>query len=240
MGAIESIMPSIRSVGELFESVGNFLAVTLVPILSFILVRAIGVLSGAIQKVIYVIGGIIEAFKAVWYFVKGIFQLLTGNTEGAADSMKKSFSAAFSAIKNAIKSILAPFVGVINAISDAWNNSVGKFSFTVPKWVPLIGGNTFKVPNLPRINLANFAEGGVVAPREGGLIARVAEAGRPERIEPLDPTGLSVRDRAIIDRISGQGTTVNITVNPSEGMDERELAAIVSRQIAFATRRGAA
>jgi hypothetical protein len=241
MGAIDSIMPSIRSVGELFESVGNFLAVTLVPILSFILVRAIGVLSGAIQKVIYVIGGIIEAFKAVWYFVKGIFQLLTGNTEGAADSMKKSFSAAFSAIKNVIKSIVSPFVGVLNAISDAWNNTVGKFNFKVPSWVPIIGGKTFNVPNLPRINLANFAEGGTVFPQTGGVIARVAEAGRPERIEPLDPEGLSVRDRAIIDRLSGGGGKgVTVNVYPSEGMDERELAAIVSRQIAFATRRGAA
>ena len=241
MGAIDSIMPSIRSVGELFESVGNFLAVTLVPILSFILVRAIGVLSGAIQKVIYVIGGIIEAFKAVWYFVKGIFQLLTGNTEGAADSMKKSFSAAFSAIKNVIKSIVAPFVGVLNAISDAWNNTVGKFDFKVPSWVPIIGGKTFNVPNLPRINLANFAEGGTVFPQTGGVIARVAEAGRPERIEPLDPEGLSVRDRAIIDRLSGGGGKgVVVNVYPSEGMDEKELAAIVSRQIAFATRRGAA
>ena len=241
MGAIDSIMPSIRSVGELFESVGNFLAVTLVPILSFILVRAIGVLSGAIQKVIYVIGGIIEAFKAVWYFVKGIFQLLTGNTEGAADSMKKSFSAAFSAIKNVIKSIVAPFVGVLNAISDAWNNTVGKFDFKVPSWVPIIGGKTFNVPNLPRINLANFAEGGTVFPQTGGVVARVAEAGRPERIEPLDPEGLSVRDRAIIDRLSGGGgKEVVINVYPSEGMDEKELAAIVSRQIAFATRRGAA
>ena len=241
MGAIDSIMPSIRSVGELFESVGNFLAVTLVPILSFHLVKAIGVLSGAIQKVIYVIGGIIEAFKAVWYFVKGIFQLLTGNTEGAADSMKKSFSAAFSAIKNVIKSIVAPFVGVINAISDAWNNSVGKLSWTIPDWVPKIGGKTFSVPNLPRINLANFAEGGTVFPQTGGVIARVAEAGRPERIEPLDPEGLSVRDRAIIDRLSGGGGKgVVVNVYPSEGMDEKELAAIVSRQIAFATRRGAA
>ena len=241
MGAIDSIMPSIRSVGELFESVGNFLAVTLVPILSFILVRAIGVLSGAIQKVIYVIGGIIEAFKAVWYFVKGIFQLLTGNTEGAADSMKKSFSAAFSAIKNVIKSIVAPFVGVLNAISDAWNNTVGKFDFKVPSWVPIIGGKTFNVPNLPRINLANFAEGGTVFPQTGGVVARVAEAGRPERIEPLDPEGLSVRDRAIIDRLSGGGGKgVVVNVYPSEGMDEKELAAIVSRQIAFATRRGAA
>ena len=241
MGAIKDVFPSVKSLGDIFQKVGDFLAVTLVPVLSFILVRAIGVLSGAIQKVIYVIGGIIEAFKAVWNFVKGIFQLLTGNTEGAAASMRKSFESAFNAIKFAIKAIVSPFVGVINAISDAWNNSVGKFKFTVPKWVPGIGGNTFNVPNLPRINLANFADGGIVAPREGGLIARVAEAGRPERIEPLDPDGLSKRDKAMIEFLGGgKGSGVTVNVYPSAGMDERELAAIVSRQLAYSLRKGAA
>ena len=241
MGAIKDVFPSVKSLGDIFKNVGDFLAVTLVPILSFILVRSIGVLSGAIQKVIYVIGGIIEAFKAVWNFVKGIFQLLTGNTEGAAQSMKKSFEGAFNAIKFAIKAIVSPFVGVLNAISDAWNNSVGKFDFKVPSWVPGIGGKTFNVPNLPRINLANFADGGIVAPRTGGLIARVAEAGRAERIEPLDPDGLSKRDKAMIELLSG-GTGKGVTVNvyPSAGMDERELAAIVSRQLAYSLRRGAA
>jgi hypothetical protein len=241
MGAINDVFPSVKSLGDIFEKVGDFLAVTLVPVLSFILVRAIGVLSGAIQKVIYVIGGIIEAFRAVWNFVKGIFQLLTGNTEGAAASMRKSFESAFNAIRFAIKAIVSPFVGVLNAISDAWNNSVGKFKFTVPKWVPGIGGNTFNVPNLPRINLANFADGGIVAPREGGLIARVAEAGRPERIEPLDPDGLSKRDKAMIEFLGGgKGSGVTVNVYPSAGMDERELAAIVSRQLAYSLRKGAA
>ena len=241
MGAIKDVFPSVKSLGDIFKNVGDFLAVTLVPILSVILVRSIGVLSGAIQKVIYTIGGIISAFKAVWEFVKGIFQLLTGNTEGAAQSMKKSFEAAFNAIKFAIKAIVSPFVGVLNAISDAWNNSVGKFDFKVPSWVPGIGGKTFSVPNLPRINLANFADGGIVAPRAGGLIARVAEAGRPERIEPLDPDGLSKRDKAMIELLSG-GTGKGVTVNvyPSAGMDERELAAIVSRQLAYSLRKGAA
>jgi phage-related protein len=241
MGAIKDVFPSVKSLGDIFKNVGDFLAVTLVPVLSFILVRAIGVLSGAIQKVIYVIGGIIEAFKAVWNFVKGIFQLLTGNTEGAAASMRKSFEGAFNAIKFAIKAIVSPFVGVINAISDAWNNSVGKFDFKVPSWVPVIGGKTFSVPNLPRINLANFADGGIVAPRPGGLIGRIAEAGRPERIEPLDPDGLSKRDKAMIEMLSGgSGKAVTVNVYPSAGMDERELAAIVSRQLAYSLRKGAA
>lgn len=244
LAAIKSVMPSVTSFGDVFKRIGDFLSVTLVPIISFILVRAIGILSGAIQKIIFTIGAVKDAFSAVFNFIKGIFQLLTGNTEGAAASMRKSFESAFSAIKNAIKAIVAPFTGVINAISDAWNNSVAKFSFTVPKWVPGIGGNTFKVPTLPRINLANFAEGGTIFPQAGGAIARVAEAGRPERIEPLDPTGLSKRDRAIIDELvmksGGMGSQVNITVNPSAGMDERELAAIVSRQVSYSLRKGAA
>jgi hypothetical protein len=87
-----------------------------------------------------------------------------------------------------------------------------------------------------------MADGGIVRPSAAGTFARLAEAGRSERVEPLDPEGLSVRDRAIIDRLSGGGAGKEVVINvyPSEGMDEKELAAIVSRQIAFATRRGAA
>jgi hypothetical protein len=238
--AVESVMPTFSGLGEIFGDIGNFLAVTLVPILTVVLGRAFAILSGVIQFLIFRVAGIIDAFKAVWMFVKGILQLLTGNVDGATESFRKSFSSAFSAIRNIIKSILAPLAAIFNAIADAWNNSVGKLSWKVPKWVPFIGGNEISAPKIPRISIASFADGGVVFPQDGGVLARVAEAGKPERIEPLDPNGLSARDKAIIDRLSGPGTTVNITVNPSEGMDERELAAIVSRQIAFATRRGAA
>jgi hypothetical protein len=86
-----------------------------------------------------------------------------------------------------------------------------------------------------------MAEGGIVRPTIGGTLARIGEAGRSERIEPLDPDGLSKRDKAMIQMLSGgAGSGINITINPSAGMDERELASIVSRQIAFQLRKGAA
>ena len=112
------------------------------------------------------------------------------------------------------------------------------FKVSIPKWVPIIGGNQYQLAQIPRINLASLAEGGIVMPSMGGTIARIGEAGRPERVEPLDPDGLSKRDKAMIDRLSGGG--IQITVNPSPGMDERELAALVSRQLAFQLRKGAA
>lgn len=85
-----------------------------------------------------------------------------------------------------------------------------------------------------------MAEGGIVSPSGGGIMAMIAEAGRPERVEPLDPDGLSKRDKAMIQFLTG-GTAgaINITVNPSAGMDEKELAAVVSRRLAYELRRGA-
>jgi hypothetical protein len=82
-----------------------------------------------------------------------------------------------------------------------------------------------------------MAAGGTVFPRSGGTMVTVAEAGRPERIEPLHSNGLSDRDIAIINKMSG-GSGVNITVNPAPGMDERALAEMVSRRIAFEIRKG--
>ena len=79
-------------------------------------------------------------------------------------------------------------------------------------------------------------------PVPGGILANIAEGGRPERIEPLDPDGLSKRDKAIISELSGgaggKGMTFNIY--PSAGMDERELADMISRKISFMMRKGAA
>jgi hypothetical protein len=121
------------------------------------------------------------------------------------------------------------------------NFLIGKLnsiSFKIPDIVGVPGrGTTFGI-HIPYIPL--LAEGGVVNPSRGGTIARIGEAGRPERIEPLDSKGLSKRDKAIIELFAGGtgGTTIN--VYPSAGMNESELASMVSRQIAFQMRKGGA
>ena len=105
--------------------------------------------------------------------------------------------------------------------------------------VPLIGGQTFSFSQIPRIPV--LAKGGIIMPSAGGTLATIGEAGRPERVEPLDPDGLSKRDKAMIKLLSsGQGAGMTVNVYPSPGMDETELASLVSRQIAFQLRRGGA
>jgi hypothetical protein len=235
LAVIQEVVPSIGSFGDIFKKIGDFLGTYIVPLLEVVLVGAIDLVAGAIKLIIRVAGGLIEAFKVPFNVIKGIFALFRGDTKGAADAFKNAFEAAVNAIKRIFGGLAGFFKDIINAaIIRPWNRLVGGLSFTLPK---ILGGGTISLPKLTEL-----AEGGVVYPRTGGTAAILAEAGRPERIEPLDAQGLSARDRAIINELSGpgKGTTVNVTVNPSEGMDERELAAIVSRQIAFQLRRGAA
>ncbi|WP_433117091.1 hypothetical protein [Micromonospora sp. CA-246542] len=53
--------------------------------------------------------------------------------------------------------ITAPFRAAFSFVADAWNNTVGRMSWTVPGWVPGIGGNSISAPHIPR-----FHGGGVV------------------------------------------------------------------------------
>jgi len=158
-------------------------------------------------------GGIKSAFKGVWDYIIGAIAGAKSIFGGLGSSIKDAFKAAF------------------NFVADAWNGTIGKIGFTAPKW---LGGWSFAVPKIPRL-----AEGGVVMPSPGGTLARIGEAGRPERVEPLDPDGLSKRDKAMIKMMTG-GAAGGITINvsPSPGMNEVELASLVSRQLAFQLRAG--
>jgi hypothetical protein len=75
--------------------------------------------------------------------------------------------------------ITAPFRAAFNLIADAWNNTIGSLRWTVPDWVPLIGGATVSVPQLP-----HFHQGGTVPGSPGQEVLAVLQAG-----ETVTPAG---------------------------------------------------
>jgi hypothetical protein len=133
-------------------------------------------------------------------------------------------------LKNGLEGIVNFIIGGINLILKGVNMLIK-------------AANAVKIgPDIKEVELiktVNFAKGGTVYPSAGGTIARVAEAGRPERIEPLDPDGLSKRDKAMINLLSGGKGGMTVNVYGSEGMNVNELASIVSRKIAFQMSQGA-
>jgi hypothetical protein len=103
--------------------------------------------------------------------------------------------------------ITAPFRIAFNFIADAWNNTVGRLSWSVPAWIPGIGGNSISVPHIPK-----FHSGGVVPGIPGSETLAVLQAG--ERVST---------------RGSGASTTIEIRSGGS--MIDDALVELMSRAI---------
>ena len=175
-----------------------------------------------------------EFIKTGWDGLSEKFQLVADFFQDLFDDPAKTVLQVF---VNLVNFLIARFESFLNFFIDGANTLANGFIQEVNK-IPGINIPYNLIPraSLGRVSMPSLAEGGVIMPSPGGTIARIAEAGRPERVEPLDPDGLSRRDRAIINQLSGGGMTIN--VYPSAGMDERELAEKVSKRIAFEIRRG--
>ena len=189
--------------------------------------KGIGDFLGAVIVPIFrvvLVGAIKFAAESIAAFIR-----LVGGITNAFGGIAGSVRSAFNVVMGVVK-------GAINALISLWNNSLGRLKISLPKIGPF-GGGTIGFPTIPQL-----AEGGIIPASPGGTIARIGEAGRPERVEPLDPDGLSRRDKAMIQLLAGKtsGASNVINVYPSQGMNETELASMISRQIAFQLRRGGA
>ena len=60
------------------------------------------------------------------------------------------------------KALLGAATFVFEAIAAVWNNTVGKLAFTIPSWVPLLGGKSFA---MPKIGGGGGASGGLTSAR---------------------------------------------------------------------------
>jgi hypothetical protein len=170
--------------------------------------------------------GISTAWKAVTGYITGT---LIPYVTGLPGRMTKALSGLWSGLLGGIQ---AAWQGVKNW----WNANVASKKLT-------IGGFKVLGVSIPKVEIGfpRLAQGGVIPATPGGMMAMIGEGGRAERVEPLDANGLSKRDKAMIDYMSGgAGRGITIVVNPSAGMNERELAELVSRRLAQQMRVGAA
>lgn len=172
-----------------------------------------------------------DAWPKIRDWVKEKIDSIVNFFSGIKDRVREKVSGMWDGIKDGFRSAL-------NWLITKWNNF--GLSLRFPDWLPFGLANkevTFDTPNIPLL-----AKGGIVPAVPGGTLARIGEAGQAERIEPLDSDGLSNRDKAMIKFLTstapgGGGTVVN--VYPAPGMNERELADLVSRRLAKSMRAGA-
>lgn len=114
--------------------------------------------------------GVASAFGTVWSRISGFFSR-AGTTVRSIWSGVVSFfsgipgriSGFFSGLAGAIS---APFRSAFNIIRSAWNSTIGGFGFTVPSWIPKVGGKSFRIPYLA--NGGTLISGGSVIVGEAG------------------------------------------------------------------------
>lgn len=129
-------------------------------------------------------------------------------------------------IKGIINGILGFIQGMVNGVIDGVNaviRAINSIRVEVPSWVPGLGGVSFgfNLPQLGRVNIPRLAEGGIVMPQPGGVLANLAEAGKPEAVIPLDRLG-GMGDKTV---------NYNITVNAGMGADGQDLGRVIVDQI---------
>lgn len=185
------------------------------------------ILNGFFANVKNIWDSIKQVFDGIINFIRGVF---TGDWSRAWEGVKQIFGGIFRGLtalaKAPINGIIALLNGAINGINmmvDALNS----LSFTIPDWVPLLGGKEFGL-NLRHVgNIPYLATGGILS--RGSAV--VGEAGP----ELLTLTG----GKAVVQPLSGNNSVVNnrnlggisVTVYGAPGQDVDELADVIMRRM---------
>lgn len=116
--------------------------------------------------------GIMGAAAGVWDGIKKIFEW---TPLGMIIKNWKPIMGFFGSIGSAIA---GAFRGAVRSAAQLWNSTVGSLAWTVPSWIPFIGGQRWSVPKMP---VPALAAGGIVT---RPTLALIGEAG-PEAVVPL-------------------------------------------------------
>ena len=142
------------------------------PLANFFTTILVGAVQGFGYSIQTVFNGVKKVFSGVIDFVTGVF---TGNWKKAWNGIVDIFTGIFQGISGVVKAPINTVIGIVNAAIDKING----FGFSVPDWVPIIGGRSFRV-NVPKLNY--LARGGIVSKQSLNMLA---EGNNPEAVIPL-------------------------------------------------------
>lgn len=185
------LLPIVEALLEIAVTVLEIL----LPVLTFLIDFLLGDFESAFETMAGWMQTIIDTVTTAWQqfrdILSGIWNSVTNRVELAVAGIRAAWDGIMGfifglpdKIRNAVSGMWNPitegFRNAINALIDGWNSinlEIGPF--TIPDWVPAVGGNTFHIPNMWP-NLPKLQRGGVT--RDGGA----AELHPTEAVLPLE------------------------------------------------------
>ena len=126
-----------------------------------------------------------------------------------------------------VNNVLTPLITGLSTVVDWFTKLLGFDGKSVNVKTGMTVNND-GTPNRDGNPATPFAEGGIVLPRPGGLLAQIGEAGKAEAVIPLDRL-----DSMMGSRGGGSMATYNININAGMGAD----GASIGEQIVTAIRK---
>lgn len=222
MEVLEALLPVFMTLMD--EAIAALIPIivdlveAIVPLIEMALPMLVDFITDWVIPIIETLGTIVtDIFSAAVSFIGDSLGTIIGKLTDFGTAFRGIWDGISKFLKGIVNGMLGIIQGMVNGLIDGVNiliKALNKIQFTVPSWIPGIGGESFgfAIPDLKKIRIPQLAEGGIVMPKPGGTLANIAEAGRPEAVIPLDRMG-----------DMGKTVNLNITVNAGMGADGTEI-----------------
>lgn len=228
----ENIVEFVTLLGELALTIyNNFI----LPIVNWFVDTFGPGIAGAVSTVIEVLGGfvgiavdvangVLEALNGVLNFLIGVF---SGDWERAWDGISQVFKGVWNGIVGALE-------GAINLIIRGVNwliSQLNKVSFSIPDWVPAVGGKSFgfNIPKISELSIPRLAQGAVIPPNREFMAVLGDNKQETEVVSPL-----STIEQALENVMSRMGSASPQQINLV--VDGKVLAKVIVPKINDMTR----
>lgn len=193
---IESIMLAIQALGDCFgfetpaiddyfnnlrdqgTSTSNSTSISMLDIVDSVR-NGIGLAKGLWDSLQTKIQGFLGFFSQMGSRIKTLMAPVVSGFTNAIDRIKTAFTLLKLKISMIKLNLQTTFTNLCSSIKTAVNNLItqlNRFKFSIPSWVPVIGGRSFS------LNIPQLANGGIV---NQSTLANIGEAGK-EAVLPLE------------------------------------------------------
>ena len=186
-----NVQPKLEPMLDFFKKITDFLGQTFKPIINEVFNFAGEFITGIFEGIGLAIDGLLTGFESIVNFLNGVF---TTDWKKVWTGCRDFISTTFSTIADAVKIPINAVINVVNGAIDKINS----IKFTVPEWVPGIGGKGWDGLGIPKIpQLATGTDnwrGGIVQVHERG--GEIIDLPRGTRVYPHDESVRMAREES--------------------------------------------
>lgn len=187
----QTVKPQLEPFVEFVEKIASYLKETFGPVVEEIFNFAGEFIVGTFDTIGVAIDALLTMFEGIISFLSGVFKT---DWESVWNGCKEFVGTAFSGLADMVK---VPINAVISIVNGAISK-INSIHFTVPEWVPGIGGKGWEGLNIPQIpTLAKGTDnwqGGIVQIGEKG--GEIVDLPSGSRVYPHDESVQMARQEA--------------------------------------------